>query len=233
MHDPMTVAHEIYLGAKKNKKGHYQSPLITIWHVDPENDGTDDSCGWSFPKISQAEKDWLKKVAEDQYPQLFARKVALSENRSYASICYNQDVHGCIYWLWRHFNRTLDKSVWQYGKPLSNKEQQFVYELAFNPGADNFQHTKINGVKDFEEFASLVYRSWKRYKRPWHKHPRWHICHWKIQFHPWQNIKRRYWDRCSVCGKRGFKSSAMGNWEGTKVWHQECDNSFIKSNPQQ
>lgn len=36
MHDPKTVAHEIRI-----KNWH----LVTIWHVDPETDGTDDSCG--------------------------------------------------------------------------------------------------------------------------------------------------------------------------------------------
>ena len=39
MHDPMTVAHEIYIGGKKDRKGRYRSPLLTIWHVDPEKFG--------------------------------------------------------------------------------------------------------------------------------------------------------------------------------------------------
>lgn len=36
MHDPMTVAFEIPR----------PWPLVTVWHVDPERDGTDDSCDW-------------------------------------------------------------------------------------------------------------------------------------------------------------------------------------------
>ncbi|HYK57169.1 MAG TPA: hypothetical protein VEV15_11930, partial [Flavisolibacter sp.] len=64
MHDPMTVAHEIYLGSKKKKNGHYRSPLITIWHVDPEKDGSDDSCGW-FIRSRHIEKDLVDKVTRD------------------------------------------------------------------------------------------------------------------------------------------------------------------------
>jgi hypothetical protein len=51
MHDPMTVAFEIknpfswYVSQLDGKR--YYNTLFTIWHVDPEKDGTDDSCDWS------------------------------------------------------------------------------------------------------------------------------------------------------------------------------------------
>lgn len=224
MHDPMTVAHEIYLGSKKKKNGHYRNSFITIWHVDPETDGTDDSCGFSRPKISADEREMLRKIAIDQFGQLFARKVALKEEKSYAYICYNQDIYGCIYWMWRHFNRITNKAVWQYGNHLTNKECQYVYQLAYNP-VDNFQSHKINTIEEFEEFLFLIYRAYKAYKRPWYKHPRWHVHHWHIQFRPWQRLKRRYWDKCCVCGKRGFKGGAMSDWDGTRIWHDHCDTS--------
>lgn len=227
MHDPMTVAHEIKWPIK-NKYGH-RIPFITIWHVDPETDGSDDSCGFSFPKISEVERKMLHKLAADQFPQMYARKMALKEEKSYAYICYNQDIYGCIYWMWRAFNRAYNKEVWQYGKDLTLKELQYVYVLAYNP-VDNFQSHKLNTVEEFEEFLYLIYRSWKRYKRPWYKHARWHMRHWKIQVHPWQTLKRRYWDKCSVCGKRGFKGSAYSNWDGDKIWHSHCDTS-AKTHP--
>lgn len=52
MHDPMTVAFEIRYPWKKYKaprndfERKYRESFITIWHVDPERDGTDDSCDW-------------------------------------------------------------------------------------------------------------------------------------------------------------------------------------------
>lgn len=230
----MTVAHEIRW-PWKNKHGHRDS-IVTIWHVDPEKRTKgcrkDDSCGWFSPPYTEKEGEIIKKLAKDQYSQLFAKKVAYEEDKSYAYICYNQDCFGAIYWMWRALKNTFNKKVpWQFGVPLSNKEFQYIMQLATNP-VDNFQwHLKgimepgEKGFQKFEEFVFLIYRSFRSYYRPWYKHPRWHIHHWKIQFHPWQKLKRRYWDKCCVCGKRGFKSSAFSDWYGTKCWHEECDES--------
>lgn len=230
MHDPKVVAFEIYLGAQKKKNGQYRSSFITIWHNDPETDGSDDSCGWSFPKISDAEREWLKKVAKDQYHQMLAKTVAERENKSYAYICYDQDVYGIIYWMWRHFNRELKKETWQYGSHLSNKELQYIYQMATNP-VDNFQGHDPKTFDNFEQMLFLIYRCWKKYHRKWWQHPRWHFHHWSIQFRPYQRLKRRFWDKCCMCGKRGFKGSAIGDWNGTKIWHPECDNSYDVKSP--
>lgn len=230
MHDPMTVAHEIYLGRKVKKNGHYKSPLITIWHVDPENNTlgcrSDDSCGWFSPPYTAEEKATIEKLAKSQYSQIFARQVAQDEGKSYAYICYNQDTYGAVYWSWRAL-KALGKKGWQYGKTLSAKEIDAIYNLATNP-VDNVQSTvrSIRNEQQFIDFFFIVWRLYRRFNRKWYQHPRWHIRHWKIQFHPIQNIKRRYWDKCCVCGKRCFKSSAIGDWDGTKLWHQECDTSL-------
>lgn len=227
MHDPKTIAFEIYLGKKKRKDNSYRSPLVTIWHNDPETDGTDDSCGWVFPKVTKEEHLWLDEVAKEQYSTLFQKTVAVQEQKSYADICHNQDVYGVIYWMWRFFNATSKKKIYQYGGFLSNKEIQYVYEMATSP-MDNFQHHKCQNETDFRNTIFLIFRCWKAFHRKWYQHPKWHIHHWSIQFHPIQKIKRRYWDKCSICGKRGFKGAAMGDWGGTKLWHQECDHVVNK-----
>jgi hypothetical protein len=58
MHDPMKVAHEIRYPWKKwgprrpspfrdsEFSRTYRESFITIWHVDPEKRGSDDSCDW-------------------------------------------------------------------------------------------------------------------------------------------------------------------------------------------
>lgn len=49
MHDPMTLAWEIKSPFKRKSalfKDGYRETLVAIWHVDPEKDGTDDSCDW-------------------------------------------------------------------------------------------------------------------------------------------------------------------------------------------
>lgn len=236
MHDPMTVAHEIYLGSKKKRNGHYKSPLVTIWHVDPEKNSLgcrdDDSCGWFAPPYLQEEYDAMQKVAKRQYEEIFAKKVAYEKEKDYAYVCYNQDCYGAIYWSWRAI-KAMNKSGWQYGKILSAKELDEIYKLATNP-VDNFQsnYNSIKKYKDFERFFYLVWRAFRRFHRPWYKHPRWHIHHWKITFPIFRNFYRRYFQKCSICGKAGFgNSAAYGNWEGTKVWCEKCNADSIKASP--
>ena len=64
MHDPMTVAFEIRYPwhdkpTKTWPKG-YRHSFITIWHKDPETDGTDDSCDWSGRKFPERQAAQLK-----------------------------------------------------------------------------------------------------------------------------------------------------------------------------
>lgn len=229
MHDPMTVAHEIKWPFK-DKNG-FKPSIITIWHVDPETNvlgcRDDDSCGWFSPPYTEQEAEKVRQLAKDQYGQLFARKEALREEKEYASVCYNQDIYGAIYWSWRAL-KALGKKGWQYGKPPSIRELDAIYCLATNP-VDNLQGRKINNIEEYTNFLFTVWRVFRKFHRPWYMHPRWHIAHWKFQFHPWQQFKRRYFLKCCICGKRGFKSSVMSDWGGTKKWHQECDKNAAKS----
>lgn len=236
MHDPMTVAHEIYLGRKRKKNGNYKSPLITIWHVDPEKNTlgcrSDDSCGWFSPPYTKEERDAILKLAKDQYDNIFAKQVAYAEEKSYAYICYNQDCYGAIYWSWRAL-KAMGKPGWQFGTtPMTAKELEHIYVLATNP-VDNFQHNvfAIKKLEDFQEFFLLVWRSFRRFYRPWYKHPRWHIRHWKVQFHPWLNFYRKYIQRCCKCGKTGFEGGRYGDWDGTKTWCGKCQGDSVAKSP--
>lgn len=59
MHDPMTVAFELRYPWRTWRHRHskdrflrtYHDAFITIWHVDPESDGTDDSCDWFASRL--------------------------------------------------------------------------------------------------------------------------------------------------------------------------------------
>lgn len=234
MYDPQTVAHEIKY-PWKNKHG-YRSSIITIWHVDPEKNvlgcRRDDSCGWFSPPYTQEQRDAIVKIAKRQYEQLFAKQVAYAEEKSYAYVCYNQDCYGVIYWTWRAL-KAHGKKGWQYGKLLSARELDEIYKLATNP-VDNFQ-SSIFGVKKYEDFEPIFIRLWQcflRFNRPWYKHPRWHIKHWRIQFRLWQSFKRRWLEKCCKCGKRGFTGSAYSDWDGTKIWCEKCNQDSIKAEPQ-
>ena len=43
---------------------------------------------------------------------------------------------------------------------------------------------------------------WFQKGRPWWRHPRWHVHHWRLQWRFMYRLKRFLWSRCEVCGKR-------------------------------
>lgn len=249
MHDPMTVAHEIYLGSKQKKNGNYNSPLITIWHVDPEKDGTDDSCGW-FIRLRHADKKVYEKIVkefESEWDKTFK-----SEDSGYTYNCgwFNPEgenvlsVQGIVFNMYLYAskivfnpdNKISPRKAWNKAWKFMNKHLPEIIYFAENnrdsmrdnivrkfQRGTNTEYMPESRIEMIKNCASIIYTDILRKNRKWYQHPRWHIRHWKIQFHPIQNLKRRYWDKCCVCGKRGFKSSAIGDWSGTKIWHQECD----------
>lgn len=241
MHDSMTVAHEIYLGKQKKKNGHYRSPFITIWHVDPEKDCTDDSCGW-FMRARHGDPEMLKKIRSAIEFDFDRTYVSDSSQTMYLTGYFTpisgapvMSIHGITLCMFA-------AAAWQFFKHNRKKQRKWMNDNLFeilhfaeNP-TDSLKDeilgtfrrgtdSKWNREESLSHYASIIYGWLLRSTRPWWKHPRWHIHHWKIQFHPWQKFKRRYWDKCCICGKRGFKRSAMSNWDGNRIWHQECHNS--------
>jgi hypothetical protein len=218
MHDPMTVAHEIRW-PWKNRFGSKPS-IITIWHVDPETDGTDDSCGW-FIRGRHADQCIREKIQKEF---LFNHKHNYWFTKdgfrhfSTSGLLINMFIVA----LWQQYNGDRKKCDRYMRKHLHE-----ILHFAENP-TDCIGDTITGkyGVKIDEEticrLADTVYTYILRDIRPWWKHPRWHIHHWKIRFHPWQNFKRRYLLKCCKCGKRGFKSSPISDWAGTRHWHQHC-----------
>jgi hypothetical protein len=241
MHDPSTQAFQIKYPWKRRPSqfwpNGYRDTFITIWHRDPEISRgricrrRDDTCGWFSPNPSEKEYEAVRKLAKEQYRQIFERQVREAEGADYAYVCNEPTILEAVYWSWRAIKRFKKYSpkrvMWQYAYGVSQREFEEIFCLASNP-VDNLKHL-FRGVKDeagFISFFFCVYNAYARHSRPWYRHPRWHVHHWRIQFHPWQNIRRRFWDKCCRCGKRGFKpehGGACGNWSGTELWHSSCD----------
>jgi hypothetical protein len=255
MHDPQTVAFDIkspFRGepSKFWPKG-YRNTLVTIWHVDPENArgmcGTrsDDTCGWHTPPYSPADRDRVKKLAAQQYSNIFEKQVRTAEGASYAHICNEPDVHSAVYWSWRAIKHEFrPRGLWQYGCRLTSGERERIYELATLP-VDNLR-TTFREVKDAETFERLffsVFRAYIRHHRPWYKHPRWHVWHWRLQIHPWQALRRWLFSRCAGCGKRfpyGY-SPVSFQWDSERprffcgevgVYHSECSDHALRDRRQ-
>jgi hypothetical protein len=244
MHSPETVAFEIYLGSKKKKNGYYKSPLITIWHNDTEKDGTDDSCGW-FIRLRHTDKVVYEKIVkefESEWDRIFK-----SEDSGYTYNCgwFNPEgenilsVQGIVFNMYLYaakvvfnpYDKISPTKAWSKAWKFMNTHLPQIMYFAEN-NRDSMRDTGTNTeyslkkrMEMIRSCASIIYTDILRKNRKWYQHPKWHIHHWSIQFHPLQNLKRRYWDKCCKCGKRGFKSSAMGDWNGTKLWHQGCDDT--------
>jgi hypothetical protein len=89
-----------------------------------------------------------------------------------------------------------------------------------------------DGQKAMGELFVAVARIMRGARRPWWKHPRFHVHHWRLQLFPLQNFKRWAFTRCAKCGK-GFKwgHTGVGSWDGDgPTWfkseqleHFDCD----------
>lgn len=67
----------------------------------------------------------------------------------------------------------------------------------------NEPKTESESVRQRKErihnMASMIYGWILRQDQPWYKHARWHVHHWKIQVHPWEQFKKMF----SKCERDG------------------------------
>lgn len=227
MHDPCTQAFRIDNFFYRKDKWGYRPPLLTIWHKDPCKDGTDDSCGW-FIRSRHVDPEIIKKV-RSEFEFNFKHNYWFNEG-GYPLF----SVGGLVLEM-------FSKAAWvifmhqNNGKPNRKRHRAFMNKhlydiLHFAENPTDSLHPNITmkyGVQKQEDrisdFVSIITAYILRKEVKWYQHPRWHIHHWELQFHPFQKLKRRYWDKCCVCGKRGFKGAAYSDWDGTRIWHQQCN----------
>lgn len=196
MHDPCTVAFEIkYPWVHRRTTWAdgsvhaYHDPFITIWHVDPERRGDDDSCGWFNRKDDKSNAICTE-----------ARKIGEAE---WKFMCgefgYEMTPFEMVYTAWRVI-------AWRQFKRLhiGVRELDCIISLSTSP-SDNLRWRADEARESEKAMGGLFYRvaaAYLRLHRPWWDHPRWHVWHWRIQCHPLQDLKRFLFSRCAGCGKR-------------------------------
>lgn len=233
MHDPQTQAFDIK--APWKRRG-YRPSLLVIWHVDPEKDGTDDSCGWSFPKLTKAQRDRIRNFAWHEGRDPYFLREASKEwtgTRTEAETLYRALVLLTA--------RAIGVGMTYEAASLYACER--IHNGGIEDAARNFcwlPGWHCNGAdspdKRRDELASTmcgIARDLLRRARPWYRHPRWHVHHWKFQCPPLQSFKRWAFSRCAGCGKRftfGYCPTST-NWYGTGprwfrgepgVYHSAC-----------
>lgn len=231
MRDLKTVSHEIYLGSKKKKNGHYRNAFITIWHNDPGKDGTDDSCGW-FIRERHFDKSIVDKVAnefESEWDNTFTsdeskytyntgwfnpegenilsvRGIVLNMYIYAAKICLNPKGKHSPTKMWKMAYSFVKKNYAEIMYFAENNRDSIRDTIVrkFQIGC-NVEYTPEKRKEMIRECVSIICADIMRRNRKWYQHPKWHIHHWSIQFHPLQRLKRRYWDKCCEF-RRYFKS---------------------------
>jgi hypothetical protein len=245
MHDPMTVAFEIKYPWRDKSSGTtklfpkgYRRSFITIWHVDPESDGSDDSCGWSRPKLSKDQLARVKSLAGDEarepwYQQYRGKQI---DSPTEAETLIRQ----AFLLIGRVFSKEYiceppikkvsfaEASEWACDM-LASPVDNLRGSLSFLPGwHSNFREDRESDRQyTAERFFACIGGYILRKRRPWYRHPRWHVWHWQLQIHPLQDFKRWAFSRCATCGK-GFKWGQSGwtnQWDadGPKWFRSETD----------
>ncbi len=224
MHDPLTVAFEIKNPfARRYSWGRRwvdRPSLITVWHRDPESDGSDDSCGWFGPG-----------PPAELVEALASEIVTLAKEDGESAMGLQRDAEGAFSWwiLWLQRASFLHRAR---PLPLAVVVQE-TYHASFPGSRDELGFcSDVTSREGAREVAGVIARAYMRRVRPWWRHPRWHFWHWRIQVHPWQRFMRRFVERCDLCGQRFRGASAFTNWDGGSKWCQGCDGSVVAKNPE-
>jgi hypothetical protein len=227
MHDPSSLAFDIYLGPKQKSNGHYRTPFISIWHCDPETDGSDDSCGW-FIRSRHIDPKLYEKVKKE-FAFNFKHEYWFN-NGGYPKF----SVPGIVLNLYN----TAAWQVFMYlndGKPDRKRHDRFMKKHLFdilyfaeNPVDSMYDSITMKyGVEytsaRIDHFTSIVLADIMRKLRPWYKHPRWHIHHWEINFPLFRQFYRRWFERCDRCKGKIGTQSVYTDWNGTEHWCNACN----------
>lgn len=216
----------------------YRETFLTIWHVDPERDGTDDSCGYSRVRLTKRQIERLRNACwhEARHPH-FLRCPAKEWTGSIAEV--ESLYRGLVFLV----VRVLRLKVSYEEIALYAIDRTHVHDcgkagsvFCFQPG----YHTNFAADREddrehhFHSILCNVASNLLTDRRHWWQHPKWHFWHWKFQCHPLNNFKRWAFSRCSKCGGRftwGY-SPVTNSWHGTgplwfrsekDTYHSDCN----------
>ncbi|AXU20361.1 hypothetical protein C7W88_16915 [Novosphingobium sp. THN1] len=220
------------------------SPFIgfDIWHIDPErrSEGqrTDDSCGW-FDRRPREYGDAVDYVLKDattlhEIKLILARRTTtlapfyagVSEKQlAYPRLAAGDALALCLmvarelesrrWWNGQYGNEGACRSWWRKTFTKRRDVNDIAMELALDP-LDN-----LSSIEEPGSVVRLIAGALHRRFKPWWKHPRWHVHHWKVNFHLPRNLRRMLIDKCGTCGKRlGWNYCPVS--DGSKLHHSDC-----------
>ena len=207
-----------------------------IWHIDPEKDvpgqRRDDSCGW-FPRnltppIQKAVDQLLGGGWDGERRMLEAAILRANPyDARYPSLRRMNPAEGyamALMYLTLIDRLSLPSRSWRHAAEWKAqlRVQRLAQALTLND-VDN-----LLGAETPESFIKLLAAAYRRDIRPWWKHPRWHVHHWKVNFDLARNLKRMF-QPCATCRKPlgfGYCPTDLGNG---KLHHGNCAASALRN----
>jgi hypothetical protein len=216
----------------------YRDTFITIWHVDPERDGSDDSCGYSYIKLTPHQRERLRNAAwsEGHNPHFLCCPAKEWEGTfTEAEALYR----GMVLMVCRvlKIKITFDEACKYASEACHIRDIGKTGDtFCFLPGYHTNSQTDSKEDRQ-EHFCGIlcgVARNILTDRRHWWQHPKWHFWHWKIQCQPINDFKRWAFSRCSKCGKcfRWGYAPCTNGWNGSgprwfrnekDVFHSDCN----------
>lgn len=175
MHDPYSLILDIK-SPFKNKKGE-QKILVSVWHKDPCRHGDDHSCGF-FTRSWHLDKNLLYNVQKD-FEYNLKHWFDDHGDPKFSTIGIMIDMYSTVGWL--YFNRNKKK--------LNKFMNKYLYEIINTAENDTDCIGDYVSNKWNESFESrmkslpgIILADIVRKARPWWKHPKFHIHHWRFTF---------------------------------------------------
>lgn len=187
---------------------------FTLWHHDPCNRRgcRDDSCGW-FMRASHGDPEMLKKIRrrmDYEFDRVFKSygdnlqdhersPNAVPKRVYYTGLFYptggpNFSVHGIALNLFFTAIHTYFSFDWKKSRRWMRHNLFDILMFAENPTdsmRDGIMGTfripcgeKWDREAELDSYASMIYGWILRAERPWYRHPRWHVHHWRLNCRP-------------------------------------------------
>lgn len=195
MHDPLTLAFRCkILGCE----------LFEVWHKDPCRGGGDDSCGWSYARPSYAVLKSLGGRAhrEARTPWFLRRPGRKGPGAVETEALLRQAVSEVA--RMAKIPLTADECTLFAAEHAPSFADSFCFEAGWHTGAkvDTTAGRKDVALRLFIRIAVELLTE----RRPWWRHPRWHLHHWRISCWWLRRFLKRFVvfcrDRCSRCRQR-------------------------------
>lgn len=173
----------------------FDGALFTVWHRD--RGGDDGACGWSYPHLTEDEilriRDFAWWEERDPYFLRCPSKGMFHGSRHEAECLYRQLVLLTARAI--RLKITLDQATLIAIERTSiggfeDAARAFCYQPGYHTNHD--EDKKGDRQDRFAWVMCSVARDLKARFRPWYRHPRWHVHHWRVTVHPWNRF-RAWW----------------------------------------